>query len=136
MTWQGIACGANGIVSYSYSTIRKNAKGEDFEKAWGDTCAVAEEVKKMEAVLLADGLQVETSGLPTYVVARAWRHDGGDWHLVVNATREAQTAKLALDGRYATLSTALGRGAGLSADGRSLDCAFGPMEYAFVRLGR
>ena len=136
MTWQGVACGANGVILYAFHEIRHHAKGAAYEKAWGDTCAVAEEVKKMEPVLLADGLAVSSAGLPEFVVARAWRHDGGDWYLVVNATREAQAAKLVLDGRYATLSTALGRGAGLSADGRSLDCTFGPMEYAFVRLGR
>ena len=39
MTWQGIACGANGIVSFCYFSIRKKMKGEEFEKAWGETCA-------------------------------------------------------------------------------------------------
>ncbi len=127
MTWQGVACGANGIVSYSYSTIRKNAKGEEFEKAWADTCAMAEEVKKMEEVLLSDEIPVRTKGLPEFAVAR-------DWYLVVNATREPQTATVALDGAYGSFKTALGGGVKLSADGRSLACAFGPMEYAFVEL--
>lgn len=135
MTWQGIACGANGIVSYSYSTIRKNAKDEAFEKAWADTCAMAEEVKKMEEVLLSDEIPVKTKGLPEFVVARAWRHAGRAWYLVVNATREPQTATVALDGAYGSFKTALGRGVkNLSSDGRSLACAFGPMGYAFVAL--
>ena len=128
MTWQGVACGANGIVSYSYSTIRKYAKGSEFEKAWSETCAVAEEVKKMENVLLADGLPVETACLPTYVVARAWRHAGSDWYLVVNALREPQKATLPLAASGKKLATALGRGVKLAADGRSLVCDFGPME--------
>lgn len=134
MTWQGIACGANGIVSYSYSTIRKNAKGEEFEKAWADTCAMAEEVKKMEPVLLSDEIPVRTKDLPEFVVARAWHHAGRDWYLVVNATRDPQMAHIPLGGRFASLATALGKGVELSADGRSLACSFGPMEYAFVEL--
>lgn len=136
MTWQGIACGANGIVSYSFSTIRKYAKGDAYEKAWSDTCAVAEEVKKMETVLLADGLPVETAGLPTYVVARAWRHAGSDWYLVVNAMREPQKATVPLATPGAKLATALGRGVTLAPDGRSLVCDFGPMDYAFVEIKR
>ena len=137
MTWQSVACGANGIVSYAYSSIRKHLKGEEYEKAWGDVCSVGFEVKKMEPVLLSDDLPVEkTSGLPVYVVVRAWRHDGSDWYLVVNATREPQTAKIALPESRSSLETPVGGGVTLAADGRALDCALPPAGYAFVRVGK
>ena len=103
MTWQGIACGANGIVSYSYSTIRKNAKGEEFEKAWGETCDVAFEVKGMEDVLLSDDITSDfakgCAALPKYLPVRFWRHEGRVWMLAVNATREPMKATLPLGSR-------------------------------------
>ena len=136
MTWQGIACGANGIVSYSYSTIRKNAKGEEFEKAWGETCDVAFEVKKMEDVLLADDITADfvkgCTALPKYLPVRFWRHEGRVWMLAVNATREPMKATLPLGSRYQDLKTKLGGGVRLLPDGSTLDLDFQPMGYAFV----
>ena len=135
MTWQSVACGANGIVFYSYSAIFKDEK--DPTKAaeyWADTCGAASEVKKFEDVLLADDFPVSREGVPEFVVVRAWHHVGRDWYLVVNATRDRQTAKIPLNRYAVTLRTALGSGVSLSADGTALDCAFGPMEYAFVEI--
>ena len=136
MTWQGIACGANGIVSYSYSTIRKNVKGEEFEKAWGDTCDVALEVKKMEDVLLSDDVTAEfakgCAGLPRYLPVRFYRHDGRIWMLAVNATREEMKSKIGLGSASRDLSVALGGGVTLSSDGCTLGLDFPPEGYAFV----
>ena len=136
MTWQGIACGANGIVSYSYSTIRRNAKGEEFEKAWGDTCDVAFEVKKMEEVLLSDDITADfakaCAALPKYLPVRFYRHEGRVWMLAVNATREPMKAKLPLGSRYQDFTTKLGGGVTLLPDGSALDLDFPPMGYAFV----
>ena len=136
MTWQGIACGANGIVSYSYSTIRKNAEGEAFEKAWGETCDVAFEVKKMEDVLLADDITAdfakECAALPKYLPVRFYRHEGRVWMLAVNAMREPMKAQLPLGSRYQDFKTKLGGGVTLWPDGSTLDLDFPPMGYAFV----
>ena len=136
MTWQGIACGANGIVSYSYSTIRKHAKGEEFEKAWGETCDVAFEVKKMEDVLLSDDITAdfaqECAALPQYLPVRFWRHEGKVWMLAVNATRKPMKASLPLGSRYQDFTTKIGGGVTLLPDGSTLDLDFPPMGYAFV----
>ena len=136
MTWQGVACGANGIVSYSYSSIRKKTKGEEFEKAWGDTCAVAFEVKSMEDVLLADDVTAEFAVgckmLPKYLPVRFWRHEGRVWMLAVNATREPMKAKLPLGSRYQDFTAKIGGGVTLLPDGSTLDLDFPPMGYAFV----
>ena len=138
MTWQGIACGANGIVSYSYSTIRKNAKGEEFEKAWGETCDVAFEVKGMEDVLLSDDITSDfakgCAALPKYLPVRFWRHEGRVWMLAVNATREPMKATLPLGSRYQDLKTKLGGGVRLLPDGSTLALEFPAMGYAFVSL--
>ena len=136
MTWQGIACGANGIVSYSYSTIRKNAKGAEFEKAWGDTCDVAFEVKRMEDVLLSDDVTADfakgCAALPKYLPARFYRHEGRVWMLAVNATREAMLATLPLDEPCRDLKTELGGGVTGVPDGRALTLDLPPLGYAFV----
>ena len=136
MTWQGVACGANGIVSYSYSSIRKKTKGEEFEKAWGDTCAVAFEVKSMEDVLLADDVTAEFAVgcqvLPKYLPVRFWRHERRVWMLAVNATREPMKAKLPLGSRYQDFTAKIGGGVTLLPDGSTLDLDFPPMGYAFV----
>ena len=136
MTWQGVACGANGIVSYSYSSIRRNLKGPEFEKAWGDTCDVAFEVKKMEDVLLSDDVSADFAKgcavLPKYLPVRFYRHDGKVWMLAVNATREPMRAKLDFGAQCRDFKTALGGGVTLLPDERTLDLDFPPMGYAFV----
>ena len=134
MVWQGIANGANGIIAYSHSGMRKNLKGEAFDKAWDDACAFVFEVKRMERVLLSDEIPVKRAGLSDGVSVRAWRHAESDWYLVVNGTREQKRVSVSLAKRGANLKTALGRGATLSADGMSLDCGFGPLEYAFAEV--
>jgi len=140
MTWQGIACGANGIISYSYSTIRKNTKGDEFEKAWGDTCDVAHEVKKMEDVLLSDDVTEEFAegckALPKYLPVRFYRHEGRIWMLAVNATREAMRSKIDMPLPCRNLATALGGGVSLAPDGKSIVLDLPPMGYAFVSFMR
>ena len=136
MTWQGIACGANGIVFYSYSSIRKNTKGEEFEKAWGDTCDVAFEVKKMEETLLADdatgSFAAACAKLPSYMPVRFYRNGGKVWMLLVNATREARKGMVSLGSPCRGLDTVLGGGVTASADGCTLDVDLPPLGYAFV----
>lgn len=138
MTWQGIACGANGIVSFCYFSIRKKMKGEEFEKAWGETCAVAFEVKRLEDVLLSDDITVEfrdsCAALPQYLPVRFYRHAGRVWMLAVNATREPMKAKLDLGAPCRDFKTALGGGVALLPDGTTLDLDFPPMGYAFISL--
>lgn len=135
MTWQGVACGANGILLYSYEAIRKNLKGEEYEKAWGDVCSVGAEVKKMEPVLLADDLPL-VGTLPSNVVVRAWRRNGCDWYLVVNPTREAQSANVLLARKGLALETLVGAGVILADGGQSFACSLPPAGYAFVKVGK
>jgi hypothetical protein len=136
MTWQGIACGANGIIFYSYSTVRKNTEGSEFEKAWGDTCDVAHEVKKMEDVLLSDDVTGEfaegCASLPKYLPVRFYRHEGRVWMLAVNATREPMKSMINTPSPCRNLRTVLGGGATVLPDGRSIELDLPPMGYAFV----
>ena len=97
MTWQYLAAGANGIMYYSFNTLRDFAKGADFEAKWAELKEIAAEVKSFEKVFLSDEDAPAVSGMTESVGARAWRHDGNVWLLVVNATRRPQKVRLALD---------------------------------------
>ncbi|MBR4654760.1 MAG: hypothetical protein IKO72_15500 [Kiritimatiellae bacterium] len=136
MTWQGIACGANGIVSYSFNEIRRHAKGAEYEKAWGETCDVAFEVKGMEDVLLSDDATAEfakgCASLPTYLPVRFYRHEGRVWMLAVNAMRDPQRGCIQLPSACRDFKTKLGGGVACAPDGRSFSLDLPPLGYAFV----
>ncbi|HOF62284.1 MAG TPA: hypothetical protein PK251_14895 [Candidatus Latescibacteria bacterium] len=135
MTWQLVAAGANGLCSYAFHAMRKNLKGEAFDKAWADVCAVALDVKSVEAVLLSDEVPPAFGGIPEKaLVVRTCRQGGKDWVLVANRTMAPVKATLESPRRYASLRTALGGGVALSAVG-DLTVDFQPLGYAFVELG-
>ena len=133
MFWQGIAGGANGILAYSFSSMRKHMTKDEFAASWADVCAVAQEIRDLEAVLLAQDLPAP-KGLPEAIVARAWRHGGRDWYLVVNRTREPAEGSLPLAAKAASLKAALGTGVTLAPEGDALVCRFAPLGYAVVSL--
>ena len=131
MYWQGIAAGANGILAYSFSSMRRHMKEDEFAMSWADVCAVAQEIRDLESVLLAEDRPIE-KGLAGSIVARAWRLDGMDWYLIVNRTREAAKGCLPLGAKALSLKTVLGTGVTLAADGDALVCRFAPLGYTFV----
>lgn len=138
MTWQGIACGANGIIFYSYSPIRQHLKGKEFDNAWGDVCEVAFEIKKMEDVLLSDDVTVDyakgCSSLPETLPVRFYRYGGKLWLLAVNARRKPVKSSIDMGSKFENRETILGGGVELSPDGSRLDINFPAMGYAFVSL--
>ena len=89
MSWQAIAGGANGLIYFYFEDVRRRgATKEENERRWADICAVAREVKKHEAVLLAEpGPAVEE--VPEGLVCRTWRTADGKVHyLVCNTERK------------------------------------------------
>lgn len=133
MNWQSVAAGANGLVLYSFEPLCKHLEGAEFDRAWGDVCRAAEEVKRMEPVLLGDPSAAVAGAIPDSLVVRAFRHEGADWVLVVNRTAEPTKAKLALARPCAGIRTVLGGGVRLS-DAKGLEVDFAGLGYAFVRL--
>ena len=133
MVWQGIAAGANGICGYSFGSMRKNSPKAEQEKFWPDVCHVLREVKSMEDVLLAEDIALPFQDLPKTLVARAYRHGGADYVLVVNRTAEKASAALKLEGEpYRGLSTCCGAGVRLEDGGLKVD--FDGLGYAFLKL--
>ena len=139
MAWQFIAAGANGLVFYGFSTIqvpkRKDGTPFSFDKAWADTCAVAEEVRRFIPVLLSADEPPSVTGAPESWGVRLWRKDGDVWLLAVNAQDEPSEAELTLGEGFASIGPAFGPSAeqtGL----RTLRISLAPNEPAFYRLSR
>lgn len=99
MTWQAIACGANGIVYYYFEDVYRRGKTpEENARRWADVCAVAREVKAHESVLLAEpGPVVEE--VPEGMVCRTWRTADGKVHyLVCNTKRNPLKGSIRIGG--------------------------------------
>ena len=99
MSWQAIAGGANGLIYFHFKDLRYNgATKEENERRWADICAVAWEVKKHEAVLLAEpGPAVEE--VPEGLVCRTWRTADGKVHyLVCNTERKPIKGRIRIGG--------------------------------------
>lgn len=137
MAWQFIAAGANGLIFYGFSTIqvpkRKDGTPFSFDRAWADTCAVAEEVRRFIPVLLSADEPPSVAGAPDPWGVRLWRKDGETWLLAVNAQDEPSEAELALGEEFARVEAAFGPPAEQT-DPQTLRISLAPNEPAFYRL--
>ena len=86
MAWQQIAAGSWGLNFYSFGGLFKHFKGEEFDRRFGDVCAVASEVAAFIPVFCSDEPEPAVEGVPKGLVARAWRHDGKVRYVVANTT--------------------------------------------------
>lgn len=133
MTWQYLSAGANGIMYYSFNTLRDYAKGADFDAKWAELKEIAAEVKSFEKVFLADEDHPTVTGTTAHVGARAWRCDGEIWLLAVNATRSSQKASLRLDcSTSGAIQPVFGTPPSRTS-GNVFEYSFAPMECVFVR---
>jgi len=96
MTWQAIACGANGLLFYSAHHIFKYSQPGEPSENWNSLVKVAEEVKSHLDVLLSDEIPSESSS--SDIVVRAFRKDGEVWMVVANCTRAEASATVAIAG--------------------------------------
>ena len=99
MTWQAIACGANGIIYYYFEdAYRRGKTAEENARRWADLCAVVREVKEHEATLLAEpGPAIEE--VPEGVVCRTWRTSDGKVHyLMCNTERKPLKGSIRIGG--------------------------------------
>ena len=89
----------------------------------------------MERVLLSDGEPMHYgNAADDRLAVRSWRHEGRDWVLIVNRTRQPVKASLGLPGDFTLLDIAIG--GGVSLNGRSVDVDFPGLGYAFLSLGQ
>jgi hypothetical protein len=139
MAWQFIAAGANGLIFYGFSTIqvpkRKDGTPFSFDRAWADTCAVAEEVRQYIPVLLSAEDAPSVTGAPEPWGVRVWRKDGQVWLLAVNAQDVPSEAELTLGAGFDRVETAFGPSAEQTGP-RTLLIRLAPNEPAFYRLSK
>ncbi len=139
MAWQFIAAGANGLVFYGFSTIqaprRRDGTPFSFDRAWADTCAVAEEIRRHIPVLLSAEDAPSVSGAPESWGVRVWRKDGDVWLLAVNAQDRPSEAELTLEEGFASIEPAFGPTAEQTGP-RTLRISLAPNEPAFYRLSK
>lgn len=109
MTWQGIACGADGVLFYAICEMLSKAIAGwfPFEESWDIVCNVTQEIKDHEAFLISDETPPVIDGLAKGIAARAWRKDGRILLVACNMTLKKIDATLSVDGR--TLPISLGR---------------------------
>ena len=134
MCWQCIACGANGLVMYSWFDLWKEPNGVPFAQRWAEVCRVGQEIKDQIPVLLATGPAPSVSGAPDELAVRTWGKDGAAYVLVVNTTDKPFTASLTLSEPFAAASAVFGPAPKLV--GALLGLALAPLEPALVRLTR
>ena len=134
MCWQCIACGANGLVMYSWFDLWKEPNGVPFAQRWAEVCRVGQEIKEQIPVLLAAGPAPSVSGAPEELAVRTWGKDGAAYVLVVNTTGEPRTASLTLSEPFAAAQRVFGPEPKLV--GALLGLALAPLEPALVRLTR
>ena len=151
MCWQCIACGANGLVMYSFFDLEKQPNGDEFERRWAECCRVGEEIRAQFPVLLSDedyGRRIvggigymapdkDWKGPKSPISLRTWVKDGVPYVLVVNGCDKAQhlTISLVLR-RYSGATSVFGPEPRLEHDKlfHVLRLDLAPLEPAFVRL--
>jgi hypothetical protein len=135
MTWQSIAGGANGIVYYSFHTMRKASaiSGDDFEKAWVRVKAAAFEVKKYEPALLSLEPPPAVSGGTDAVAVRTWRHGGFVYLLAVNCTAKPQTATVTVEAETSK-GVEVDFGAMPVVKDGKIGLSFKPLEYVMLKF--
>jgi hypothetical protein len=93
MAWQAIACGANGLLFYSFHDVFRNDPSKADER-WEDVKKVARAIRAHESTLLEIGPVPEITGQTDTIAARAYNGKDGLKLLVVNAARKAEKASL------------------------------------------
>ena len=96
--WAHIACGANGLLGYTYSALRdkKHMKRDEFPRYWKSICDAYADVKRLSDVLLSDPFAVTGGTIHTPV--RAWQKDGKVYVLACNAKAETTDVTVKLGG--------------------------------------
>ena len=98
MAWQFIAEGANGLISYSYSSWEKMKWRTPVEEMWSRACRVGEEVKSKIPIFLSEEAAPKVTPITKDASVRAWRKDGKIWLLAVNPTYKPKVVEFAIEG--------------------------------------
>ena len=117
MFWQAIACGANGLVGYSYFDLEKMKSKKPMERAWAEVCEAAAEIKRFFPVFLSEDEPPAVSSDNIDVPIRAWRDGSSVYILAVNSVNTSSRAKIRVKCDCGALSAVLGVAPAFADDG-------------------
>ena len=135
MGWQSIACGANGLVYYSYSDMKRMDHKTPLEKSWGDLASVLEEIGRFAPVLLLGDEPPPVTCSNEVVRVRSWRDGDKVYVLAVNTTSERQVVSVGVSGGCKAATAELGSSPTVGPDG-TVSSELEPMAAAMWRLDR
>ena len=98
MTWQCLAEGATGLIYFKWGDLFSNGPETTAEGRMADFASVLSEVNAFLPFLLSNEPSQKVKGTTDAVRARLFVRGGERRLLVVNATREQQSATLSCDG--------------------------------------
>lgn len=133
--WVHIACGANGLIGYSFSPfcMEKYAQYEAYARHWKSVCESYRDVKRLTDVLLADPFAVTGGTADTPV--RAWQKDGEVYVLACNAKSETAEVRARLGGSdWRVAAVELGDAASVRADADGVVFSLPTCGVALVKM--
>ena len=138
MNWQHIAHGANGLVSYCFHGLFRDAKAEERAELWERVCRANEPVKRMIPVLLSVESAPAVTGAPETLPTRVWAKDGALYVLAVNVAGEPLAASLEIAGAagWTVSSVEVGRAERAEVTGTTLALKLGKDAVALLKLVR
>ena len=98
MAWQCLAEGAQGVIPYNYSGLKRMEKRDPFAVQWAKVCRAYSDIRQHADILLSEETPPAVSGAPAGFCVRTWRHQGRDWLLAVNVRQEPQKVTFAVAG--------------------------------------
>ena len=108
MFWQAVACGANGLVGYSYFDLKRMDWKTPFDKSWADVCEAANEIKRFFPVILSGDTPPAVFCDSTNARVRSWREKDDVWVLVANAVNKTTRTQVTVDGDWVNAKSGLG----------------------------
>ena len=138
MAWQPIAAGANGLVWWSFGTMRRGFRDdpEGWKANWAHVKDTVAEVAKYAPMMLSDAPAPAVKGATKEVPVRAWSYRGETWILAVNTMRQPRAVMLSVAGLTAPQAKAeLGPALAAAPDG-GLALSLAPLDISLLRVRR
>ena len=112
MYWQYVVGGANGLIGYSFASMRRNESADEFSRQWTSLCKVVREIRDLTSVILSIEPVPSLKTSSDEVVCRAWSKDGRLHVAVCNIAAGIREATI-------TLGSGSWRQHGFAAGGRA-----------------
>ena len=137
MSWQHIAGGANGLISFCFYRIIEEAKEPDpavRKENFSRVCKVSHEIARMFPVLLSIEACPKIAYQADLLACRAWVKDGELYLLACNLTDKPLEAEVSVaGGPWRMVGCEVGEPATMADDGK-VHLSLPPIGVSLVRL--